>query len=177
MLCVKDILPITDLLILVRETEGTMTTSNLEKFLDLIAFSEGTSTNPLTVDAGYDVIVSGPGGPEVFTDYSDHPFADRPPKKIREGLYSTASGRYQLLYRWWVPYKASLGLHDFSPASQDAVAIEQIKESGAIAKIEAGDIQGAIEACANIWASFPGNTYAQGGHSLATLLEKYAAIG
>lgn len=150
--------------------------TNLERFLALIAVSEGTSTNPLTGDQrGYNVIVSGPGGPEVFMDYSDHPFADRPPKHVRDGLFSTASGRYQLLYRWWVPYKASLGLKDFSPASQDAVAIEQMKERGALVKIEDGDIQGAIEACANIWASFPGNAYGQGGHSMEALLDKYAA--
>ena len=42
--------------------------------------------------------------------------------------------------------------------------------------IEAGDVQGAIEACGNIWASFPGNDYAQGGHSMDDLLAKYQEL-
>ena len=140
----------------------------IKSFLDLIAFSEGTSTSPITKNNGYDVIVSGVDGPEIFTDYSDHPFANRPPKIIRRDplLESTASGRYQLLYRFWVVYKRQLQLPDFSPDSQDAVAIQQIRERKAIQMIADGDIPGAIHACSNLWASLPGNQYAQGGKTL-----------
>jgi muramidase (phage lysozyme) len=148
----------------------------LQKFLDLVAFSEGTSTHPLTVNRGYDVIVTGADGPEVFTDYSDHPFAHRKAKLIREGLHSTASGRYQLLYRWWSAYKPMLGLSDFSPPSQDAVALQQMKERGAIELVLEGDITGAIHACSNIWASFPGNDYGQGGHTMSTLRTYYSKL-
>jgi muramidase (phage lysozyme) len=149
----------------------------LKAFLDLTAFSEGTSTSPVTQNDGYDVIVSGVDGPSIFTDYSDHPFAGgRPPVLVRPGpppLYSTAAGRYQLLFRWWAPYKAMLNLPDFTPQSQDAVALQQIKERSGIALIIAGNIQGAISACSNIWASLPGNDYGQGGKSMGELLEKY----
>lgn len=145
----------------------------LQKFLDLVAFSEGTSTHPLTVNNGYDVIVTGADGPEVFSDYAEHPFANRRPKLIRAGLYSTASGRYQLLYRWWTAYKPMLGLPDFSPPSQDAVALQQMKERGALSLILAGNIQGAIQACSNIWASLPGNAYGQGGKTMGALLDHY----
>ena len=56
---------------------------NRRAFLDTLAFSEGTSNHPLTVNDGYDVIVTGVDGPEVFTDYSAHPFANgRKPKQI-----------------------------------------------------------------------------------------------
>lgn len=153
-----------------------MTSPSLSKFLDLIAFSEGTSTSRLTVNNGYDVIVTGVDGQEIFTDYTDHPFFNRPPKLIRVNppLHSTAAGRYQILYRWWRPYRAQLDLPDFSPASQDAVAIQQIKERYAIDMILAGNIEGAITACSNIWASFPGNNYGQNAHSMGTLLDKYA---
>ncbi len=41
--------------------------SKLKNFLDLIAWSEGTNTSPLTKNDGYDVIVSGVTGPEGFT--------------------------------------------------------------------------------------------------------------
>ena len=45
-------------------------------------------------------------------------------------LKSTGAGRYQLLSRWWDAYRKQLGLKDFSPKSQDAVALQQIKERG-----------------------------------------------
>lgn len=153
----------------------------LTAFLGTVAWAEGTSTSPLTKNDGYDVIVSGVNGPATFTDFSDHPFAPqfkRLPVTVRQLplLQSTAAGRYQILYRWWLPYKVDLNLPDFSPASQDAVAIEQMKERGAIALIGTGDIQGAISACSAIWASFPGNSYGQGGRSMGELLLKYQEL-
>lgn len=49
---------------------------NVVAFLDMLAWSEGTSTSPATKDRGYDVIVTGADRvPEVFTDYSVHPFS------------------------------------------------------------------------------------------------------
>ena len=69
---------------------------------------------------GYDVIVGG----ELFTDYSDHP---RKLVTLNPKLKSTGAGRYQLLSRWWDAYRKQLGLKDFSPKSQDAVALQQIK--------------------------------------------------
>ncbi len=150
--------------------------TKLTAFLSLIAYSEGTSSSPLTQNDGYDVIVSGVNGPSIFTDYSDHPFADGGSVLVRNGpppLYSTAAGRYQILVRWWRPYKAELHLPDFSPPSQDQVALQQMQERGAVALVEAGNIQAAITACSNIWASFPGNTYDQGGKTMSDLLAKY----
>ena len=117
--------------------------TNVAAVLDLVAYSEGTSTEPVTQNDGYDVIVTGEdeiGGKvheEVFTDYSTHPFCvmpPRPPMIVRIGppeLESTASGRYQLLARYYLTYKTQLGLPDFSPLSQDLVAIQQIRERGA----------------------------------------------
>lgn len=155
-------------------------TSNQKKFLDLIAWSEGTSTNPLSKCGGYDVVVTGHDGPEIFSDFSNHPFAQgRPAKLIRPAhdgvgaLYSTAAGRYQLLLRYWRSYQGMLHLPDFSPSSQDAVALRQIHEQGADPAIEAGDIEDAIYKCANIWASLPGNTYRQGGHTIEALVKQY----
>src|ERR1700721_3516997 len=94
----------------------------LKTFLDVIAFSEGTSTSDLTKNDGYDVIVTGLKGPAIFTDYSDHPFApqfNRPPVTFKlpaiPANQSTASGRYQIEYHWWRLYKVSLKLPDFSP--------------------------------------------------------------
>ena len=80
-------------------------------------------------------------------------------------LKSTGAGRYQLLSRWWDAYREQLGLKDFSPKSQDAVALQQIKERGALPMIDRGDIRQAIDRCNNIWASLPGAGY--GGPSMS----------
>ena len=82
-----------------------------------------------TRNHGYDVIVGG----ELFTDYSDHP---RKLVTLNPKLKSTGAGRYQLLSRWWDAYRKQLGLKDFSPKSQDAVALQQIKERGALPMID-----------------------------------------
>jgi muramidase (phage lysozyme) len=153
-----------------------MIDSKLKAFLDLVAWSEGTSTHPLTEDNGYDIIVTGVDGHHVFTDYSDHPFATgRVPIVVSRVplLRSTAAGRYQLLARYWTAYKAMLHLADFGHDAQDAVALQQIRERGAIAHILAGDVTTAIKLCSNIWASFPGNDYGQRGWPVTALLEQY----
>lgn len=97
--------------------------SQRKAFLDMVAWSEGTDNGRQpTRNHGYDVIVGG----ELFTDYSDHP---RKLVTLNSKLKSTAAGRYQLLSRWWDAYRKQLGLKDFSPKSQDAVALQQIKET------------------------------------------------
>ena len=52
-----------------------------------------------------------------------------------------------------MPYRKQLGLKDFSPKSQDAVALQQIKERGALPMIDRGDIRQAIDRCSNIWVT------------------------
>ena len=88
----------------------------------------------------------------AVTDYSDHP---RKLVTLNPKLKSTGAGRYQLLSRWWDAYRKQLGLKDFSPKSQDAVALQRIKERGALPMIDCGDIRQAIDRCSNIWASLP----------------------
>ena len=91
-------------------------------------------------------------------------------------LKSTGAGRYQLLSRWWDAYHKQLGLKDFSPKSQDAVALQQIKERGALPMIDRGDIRQAIDRCGNIWASLPGAGYGQFEHG-ADLIAKFKEAG
>ena len=110
-----------------------------------------------TRNHGYDVIVGG----ELFTDYSDHP---------RKLVY--AKPKTQINRRRTLP--ASFPLvgclpqaawpERLSPKSQDAVALQQIKERGALPMIDRGDIRQAIDRCSNIWASLPGAGYGQFEH-------------
>ncbi|MBJ4904920.1 glycoside hydrolase family 104 protein, partial [Salmonella enterica subsp. enterica serovar Rissen] len=92
-------------------------------------------------------------------------------------LKSTAAGRYQLLSRWWDAYRKQLGLKDFSPESQDAVALQQIKERGALPMIDRGSIRQAIDRCSNIWASLPGAGYGQYEHKISDLISRFKEAG
>ncbi|MCM7958671.1 glycoside hydrolase family 24 protein [Enterobacter hormaechei] len=140
-------------------------------FLDMLAWSEGTDNGRQpTQNHGYDVIVGG----SLFTDYSDHP---RKLITLNPRLKSTAAGRYQLLARYWDAYRKQLGLNAFSPANQDAVALQQIKERGALPLIDRGDIRQAIDRCSNIWASLPGAGYGQFEHKVDALIAKFKAAG
>lgn len=158
----------------------TQISNNLRAFLDMLAWSEGTSTSPATKNNGYDVIVTGADKrPEVFTDYSDHPFNKGRSSKVinSKGLTSNASGRYQFMLRDWSHYKCLLNLPDFGPDSQDKWAIQLIKERRALADIEAGNIAKAINNCRNIWASLPGAGYGQPEHKIERLLQQYRKAG
>ncbi|WP_394329447.1 lysozyme [Rhodoferax koreense] len=128
---------------------------------------------------GFDVIVTGLDGPEIFDDYSDHPFANgRKPKQINsKGLYSTASGRYQFMLKDWAHYKKQLNLADFGPVSQDLWAIQLIRERGALPLIDAGSFDQAVAAVRNLWASLPGAGYGQPERSMQALRAAYLMAG
>jgi len=146
---------------------------NLCAFLDMIAWSEGTdsSVHPLTRMDGYDVIVTGSTGPEIFCNFSTHPFDNgRAAKHVTGTLYSSASGRYQFLRTHWIHYRDQLNLPDFGPLSQDLWAIQLIRERNALTDIRQHRIREAISRCANICASFPGAGYGQPEHKLDQLI-------
>ncbi len=145
---------------------------NLAAFLDMLGFSEGTDNGRQpTRDRGYDVLVGG----GLFVSYADHPriLVELP----RLGIKSTAAGRYQLLARYYDPYRRQLRLTDFGPAAQDAIAVQQIREQGALADIQAGRLAVAIDKCRNIWASLPGAGYGQHEHKFETLRAHYLRCG
>jgi len=146
--------------------------ANVVAFLDMLAWSEGTDNGrQATKDRGYDVIVGG----QLFSGYADHPrvLVDLPRLKIQ----STAAGRYQLLRRYFDAYRRTLGLKDFSPLSQDLIALQQIRERRALPLIQAGKITEAIAAVRNIWASLPGAGYGQHEQKLDNLLSIYRKAG
>ena len=94
-------------------------------FLDMLAWSEGTDNGrQKTRNHGYDVIV---GGELLLITRSPSQTCHAKPK-----TQINRRRRYQLFSRWWDAYRKQLGLKDFSPKSQDAVALQQIKERGAL---------------------------------------------
>ncbi|CAJ3066191.1 phage lysozyme family protein [Burkholderia pseudomallei] len=145
--------------------------SNRLAFLDMIAWSEGTSRIPDS-DSGYRVLVgSTPDTPLTFSSYATHPDI------FNAALDSTAAGRYQLLYRYWLAYQKLLRLTDFSPLSQDRIALQQIREKGALPFIDVGNFTKAVQLCSGIWASLPGNGYAQHVNTLTALQTAYVNAG
>lgn len=149
--------------------------SNRTAFLDMIAHSEIGPALLAKSDRGYNVIVgSTPMSPTLFQSYVDHP---RKLVLIRPGLWSTAAGRYQVLAHYFDVYKAQLRLPDFSPASQDAIALQLIGECHALDDINAGRVEMAITKCCSRWASLPGAGYQQHENAMSDLVAAYQAAG
>jgi len=145
---------------------------NVIAFLDMIAASEIGSPLLNASDDGYNVLVGATADkPLLFSSYATHP------NVLNHALDSTAAGRYQLLHHWYVAYAQLLHLDDFSPLSQDLIAIQQIRERKAIPLILDGHITAAVAACSNIWASLPGNGYGQHQNAASMLVAAYQAAG
>ena len=149
---------------------------NMAAFLDMLAFSEGTSTVAGS-DDGYNVNVGG----KLFTGYDRHPRIVVP---TRWGL-SNAAGRYQIMAAvpgkirtdTWDWASRACDVKDFSPRSQDIVAAYLVKRRGALADLLAGRFAEAVRKCRQEWASLPGAGYGQREHRLETLRDVYLAHG
>ena len=77
-------------------------------------------------------------------------------------------------FRWWDAHCKKPFPKD-SLKSQDAVALQQIKERGALPMIDRGDIRQAIDRCSNIWPSCAG--YGQFEHKADSLIAKFKEAG
>jgi len=151
---------------------------NLRAFLDMVAYSELGPELLAESDNGYNVIVgSAPGRAVLFDDYSRHPNRLVSMKIKGRRVDSTAAGRYQILARYAEAYRMQLGLPDFGPDSQDRIAIQMIRECGALGDIEAGHFARALRRCASRWASLPGANYNQHENEPADLEAAYVRAG
>jgi muramidase (phage lysozyme) len=142
-------------------------TDNRSAFLTMIAVAEGTAR---LGDNGYNVLVGG----TLFKGYADHP---RKRIKLRDDLFSTAAGRYQILARIFDHYKGTLGLLNFSPESQDRIALQLIRECRALGDVDAGRFDAAVEKCKSRWASLPGAGYGQHERTIDELRFAYVEAG
>ncbi|MDN7873866.1 glycoside hydrolase family 24 protein [Burkholderia aenigmatica] len=139
--------------------------ANLSAFLYMLRMAESNNR--------YNVI----NGGRTFSDYSRHPDIGVP-IPWRPGYVSTAAGAYQFIFSTWNQVAGEAGLTDFTPASQDAGAVQYLSDLGAIPYIEAGDLAGAygqINSTGVIFESLPN---AQGhNRSPAQLQAWYQAAG
>ncbi|MEG4322674.1 MULTISPECIES: glycoside hydrolase family 104 protein [unclassified Microcoleus] len=117
----------------------------VKAFLDTIAAAEGTASPD-----GYRTQYTG----TKFVSFSDHPREMRCGRRYGKKLCSDAAGRYQFLSTTWDRFAKKFSLSDFSPQNQDLVAVELIREKGALEDIEAGRLESAVKKLAYIWPSF-----------------------
>lgn len=118
---------------------------NIKAFLKLIRYAEHYRED----DEVYYLLY---GGKEKFTDTSQHPN-----KLIRAwGRSSTAAGAYQILKATWDEAKKKGIVSDFTPASQDKIALWKIQTRGAMNFVKTGDVEKAVAALRNEWTSLPG---------------------
>ena len=108
----------------------------VKAFLDTLAKTEG---------ADYDTLVGG----KKFKDYRVHP------NLRHETLNSTAAGRYQIIHPTWMDLSRKLGLEDFSPITQDLMAIQLLRDCGAMQPLLKGDFMGVLKKAYKKWASIP----------------------
>jgi len=142
---------------------------NERAFLDMIAYAEGTGGVN-----GYRMMFGG----RLFDSYADHPRVVHTfTNKLGQTLRTSAAGRYQFLARTWDELRDKLDLPDFSPASQDAAALELIRQRGALPDVRAGRITEAVRKVAPIWASLPGAGYHQPERKLEQLLAAFQSSG
>lgn len=143
--------------------------ANVAAFLQVIRYAEGTAG-----ERGYNTQF----GYRYFDSYADHPrqyfdFTDKAGRQLK----TSAAGAYQIIVRTWDTLRARLGLPDFSPASQDAAALELIRERGALADVQAGRFAEAVRKVSKVWASLPGAGYAQPERAISSLYAAYRSAG
>lgn len=125
---------------------------NVQKFLNMLAAAEGTTTH------GYATAF---GGGRI-ADLSRHPGTFRKFKETTGRTNTTsAAGRYQFIGKTWRTLQNRLGLPDFGAESQDLAAIELLRENGSLPFILKGDFHNAVKKSAKTWASLPTSPYAQ----------------
>jgi muramidase (phage lysozyme) len=115
------------------EAEAALKNPNVSAFLDTIAWAEG---------ARYDTLYGG----ARFDDYSRFP---------GYGKRHSPSGRYQIVAQTYDELSTQLGLTDFSPRTQDLMAVHLLHKRGALKPLLSGDLDAALPGASRPWASLP----------------------
>lgn len=130
------------------ENEAYLKETNVKAFLNMIAMSEGGDYHALF---GWHHTSQW-----TFTDESTHPGAGR-------GGRITAAGLYQINRACWIEMgQKAQGLTDFSPKTQDLIAIQNIRHHKAMSFVMSGDIKSAIDLLKeHQWTSFQTHSYSE----------------
>lgn len=125
------------------ENRTLLADRNVSAFLKAIAEAEGGG-----YDFKYGAIKGKRNDPWRFSDLSTHPGTGF-------GGSTTAAGMYQITIATWRQHGGKMGLTDFSPTTQDLIAVEILRSLRIIDKIKSGDIAGAIGPASRTWAALP----------------------
>jgi muramidase (phage lysozyme) len=161
-------------------------TPNINAVLATISHSEGTDRPPAPADPYATCFAFR----HVIQSYAYHPHELRP-DGTREwagepldflgaryaGEISSAAGRYQINLPTFERLRKLLNTVGFGPQVQDDMAIQLMKEQGALDLVMGGQITAALEKCNVIWASLPGSTSQQPQAEIADLLHTYMNAG
>ncbi|MDY7576738.1 paar repeat-containing protein [Herbaspirillum sp. RTI4] len=128
------------------ENEEYLKNVNVKAFLSMIGIAEGGDYHALF---GWHHTSKW-----TFTNESTHPGAGKDGK-------TTAAGLYQINRACWLEMgQKAQGLTDFSPHTQDLIAVQNIRAYKALKPIIDGDIKTAINLLkANQWVSFQVHPY------------------
>lgn len=129
------------------------------EFLDLISVTEGTSR---TKNGGYNTLFgfNKDGSNRYFDDMTKFPDSPAPYRDPRTGKvkYSNDAGRYQINIDTYKRMAKRLGITDFSPESQDMIAVALLDEiKGFDNAIRSGNKQQALKLASPVWVSLPYN--------------------
>jgi muramidase (phage lysozyme) len=162
---------------------GISTDANVRAFLEVLKRCEGTAgqPDPYRVCFAYSHVVQNMADhPAVTGEWTGQRLSDQQcaGAGYGPGCVSSAAGAYQTIKSTWLSKKRQLGLPDFGPASQDAAAVQLLRDCGAYTRLASGDLAGAVSAARRTWASLPGANYAgQGMRSMGQVLAWYQESG
>lgn len=134
---------------------GAQFTPKVKAFLDAVVMRE-TATAKTDIAKSYTALNGG-----GYLTAEQIASAGFPPKTITPGGRNI--GRYQVNPEdWGEAVKAGFAKNDFSPTSQDGVALFKLfKRNRGGAELQAGDVKGAFRKAANEWVSIPGGVQYQ----------------
>lgn len=150
--------------------------ANVRAFLWMIRCAEGTATMN---DEGYRALFGWkPGNGKVFTSFATHP-------GVYNSQYNTsAAGAYQITYTTWSSlcdkYPSVFPLRDFTPATQDLMAVTLIDGHRALDMVKNGQFDAAVRQINKgwtEWASLPSSTAGQPTRSWDFVRNAYLAAG
>ncbi|WP_054052999.1 hypothetical protein [Pseudomonas nunensis] len=119
---------------------------NVKAFLDTLAQIEGGDYH---AKFGFGWAPGFKTGKWTFSDESTHPGAGH-------GGSTTASGRYQITKPAWSESSIdAMGLSDFSPGTQDLIAVELLRTVSAIEPLISGDLKTTIGKACRKWEALP----------------------
>ena len=125
------------------ENKKYLKNANVKAFLNAIAAAEGGDYN-----LKYGGVKGKKNDKWQFSDFSTHPGAGY-------GGINTPAGMYQITIGTWRKLGEKLGLTDFSPTTQDLMAIEILRGLSAIDNIVEGHLDVAVSKASSQWNALP----------------------